>query len=421
MNAVPAKAGATLTAVVVGACFSLAAANAQADVEGPSPSDLRPAHAATFTRVCSFRFPFCLWAAPGTERGFVVAALESGERAWSTLADVLGAPAPEGALGDPWPVYLVDGVEGDSFAVSDMRDPLSRFDEAATFALVDRATPAGCRLDLALARAIAAGSLLRAVPGASPGTLRSQSEALADLAAACAAPAEDAYTFQSEPWRCVVDPTDGAFDRGASIFFDWIDARFGNQPGSLITGTWALAAPRTGAPTPSLFDVLRESLRGAYGRGTDFDDVLADFAVERASLVPRPALSWSLPWPAHARRVAPAHPLDPTGASYVRIDREGAPAGAKLRLEAAWEDFARMRWSVLKRDASGRTLAEFKITSSPLATNASTTIENLDDVDHLLVVVENLGSTEHPFSPDQEKWEPHGWTLTVEGEPSFGP
>jgi hypothetical protein len=49
------------------------------------------------------------------------------------------------------------------------------------------------------------------------------------------------------------------------------------------------------------------------------------------------------------------------------------------------------------------------------------TVEGLDGVDHLLIVVQNLGSTEHAFDPDQGEWEPHGWLLTLEGQPALGP
>ena len=42
----------------------------------------------------------------------------------------------------------------------------------------------------------------------------------------------------------------------------------------------------------------------------------------------------------------------PTGASYVVVDHAAAPPGAKLRLEAEWEDYGRMRWVAVKLDDS---------------------------------------------------------------------
>jgi hypothetical protein len=75
-----------------------------------------------------------------------------------------------------------------------------------------------------------------------------------------------------------------------------------------------------------------------------------------------------------------------------------------------------MRWAAVKFDASGALLAVLPIAATDRATSAAVTVENLDGVDHVVVVGANVGSTEHVFRPDQQEWEPHGWTLTVEGE-----
>jgi hypothetical protein len=80
-----------------------------------------------------------------------------------------------------------------------------------------------------------------------------------------------------------------------------------------------------------------------------------------------------------------------------------------------WEDYARMKWVALKLDASGKTRAQIRATSPERATSAVLTIDVLEDVDRVVVVGVNVGSTEHRFSPDQAEWEPHGWMLTVEG------
>jgi hypothetical protein len=422
-----------LTALVI--CVScsprLARAGSIPSVAGGSgPSirmELRPATTREWPYACSLRHPLCSRAAPGTPHRFQLAAMAAADRAWEAITGVLRAPAPEGALGDPWEVYLVDMVEGGSRAVSDERDPVSRFDGESSFALVDRETPADCRLDFALARAIAEGSLWRATPATDIGSARAQSEEVAHLVTPCAPPPENAAAFQTEPWRCIIDPSSEPFDRGASTFVQWVDATFGSEPGSLLLGAWALAPTRTapaasrwsGAPTT--FDVFRASLKGALGRETTFDDALLKFAVARASMDPRPAFAWSVPWPFRARRLTPAEPIAPTGASYVRVDYRGSPRGAKLRLEAQWEDYARMRWLVVKRDAADKTLAVLPVTSTERGTAASMTVEEQDSVDHLLIVILNLGSTEHPFDPDQGEWEPHGWLLTLEGEPALGP
>jgi hypothetical protein len=160
--------------------------------------------------------------------------------------------------------------------------------------------------------------------------------------------------------------------------------------------------------------VLRVSLAGVLGTDSDLDVVLLRFAIERATTSPPPRLAWHVPWPAQARRFASPEPVAPTGASYVWIDHAGAPAGATLQLEATWEDYARMRWAVVKVDSAGHPMAVVPISTQRLATSAAITVESLDGVDHLLVVGADVGSTEHPFDPDQGWWEPHGWLLTIQ-------
>ncbi len=349
-------------------------------------------------------------------------ALGAADRAWDTLVGTLGAPAPDGGLDRIWQVDLVDSVEGGGLALLAARDPVARFDRAASFAVVDREMPSGCALDLALARAVARGSLWRAAPATDEGTARAEVDALARLATPCAVTGEDRRAFQGHPERTIVDADLTGFDRGASLFFGWLDASFGSEPGRLLVGLWALAPTMTpgGASrwvgTPTGFDVLRISLANALWQGSKLDDVFVKFSVVRASADPPARLAWHVPWPATARRLASPDPVSPTGASYVLVDREGGAGESKLRLEAEWEDYGRMRWVAVKLDAAGRASAVLPIQSIDRATHASMTIDALDGVARVLIVGTNVGSTEHPFDPDQNEWEPHGWLLTLEGE-----
>jgi hypothetical protein len=380
-----------------------------------------PADAA---RACSFRYPVCVHAPAGTTPAFVLAVLAAADRAWPTLTNTLRLPAPEGDLDGRWHVYVTDLVDGGGTAVAASVDPRARFDRAASFGLIARDTPPGCALDLALGRAIARGSVWRAAPATDEGSARAEAEVLARLATVCAARDGDRALFQEEPQRTIVDPASAAFDRGASLFFEWLDDRFGREPGALVAGLWSLAATRTPAGSarwagaPSGFDVLRVSLKDALWPGSTLDDVLARFAVDRAVGLgpPAPRLAWRVPWPAVARRLASPVPPAPTGASYLLVAREGAPAGSKLRLEAEWEDYGRMRWIAVKLDATGKAIAEIPIVSLDKGTRASITVESLDETHDVLVVGVNVGSTEHPFDPAQQEWEPHGWLLTLEGE-----
>ena len=375
-----------------------------------------------WSSACSFRHPLCVYAPSATPGARLLAALSSGERAWDSLDGALSWTPPDTDLEGPFRVYFTPNVTGGAAAVLNELDPRAHFDSATSFGLIDLATAPGCALDFGMARALASASLARAVPATDDGSACAQVEALAHLAVPCADVRGDAFEFQSHPERALVDPSSGAFDRGAALFFDWLDARFGREPGGLLLGLWALAPTRTppGAwrwsASPTTFDVLRATLAGALSAGSTLDDVVVRFAVERARMTPAVRLAWHVAWPEGARRLASPEPVAPTGASYVVVDRSAAPPGAKLRVEAQWEDYGRMRWVVVKLDAAGRAMAEVPITSLDRGTRASLTVESLDDVDRVLIVGANVGSTEHPFNPEQTEWEPHGWLLTLAAE-----
>jgi hypothetical protein len=376
-----------------------------------------------WVQACSVRHDVCVHAPPGTAASGVLAALGATDEAWDALTGPLRLPAPGPDADGRWHLYMVDD-EPPRAAEPLARDAVARFDRTSSFGLVTRLL-GGCSQHLAVARAIARGALWRAAPATDEGSAVAESETVARLATPCAAPEEyeDAAVFQDEPERTIVavqPPGPGAFNRGASLFFEWLDRRFGTQPGSIVEGLWALAPTQTPAragrwaASPTGFDVLRVSLAGVLGTDSDLDDVLLQFAIERATTSPPSRLAWHVPWPAQARRFASPEPVAPTGASYVWIDHAGAPAGATLQLEATWEDYARMRWAVVKVDSAGRAMAVVPISTQRLATSAAITIESLDGVDHLIVVGADVGSTEHPFDPDQGWWEPHGWLLTIQ-------
>jgi hypothetical protein len=262
--------------------------------------------------------------------------------------------------------------------------------------------------------------LLRAAPATDPGSALAETQLLARLATPCAGPDDDRVVFQASPESALLDPEWSQRGGDASMFFDWLDRNFSRQPGALVTGMWALApthtppdaARWTGKPTG--FDVLKSSLAGAFGTDSDLDDVFDQFGLARALARPAAHLAWHVDWPARPRRLASPLPVSPTGASYVMIDHAGAPPGASLRVEASWEDFGRMRWSVIKLDTAGRAIAVLPMTSTRLATTAALTVELIDDVDRFIVVGVDVGSTEHPFDPNQGWWEPHGWILTLQ-------
>jgi hypothetical protein len=375
-----------------------------------------------WARACSFRHPLCVVAAPGTDDHVTLAALDAADRAWETLTQTLAVPEPDGASGSPWQLFLVDGVEGGGTAQATGRDPIAHFDRVTSVGLVDRRSPSGCALDLAVARAVARGSLWRASPSTDAGSAIAESESLARLATPCRTGAEDLHAFQSHPQDAIADPSTPSSARGASAFFDWLDVQFASQaphPGSIVSAVWALSATQspfgalTWSPKPTGFDVLRASLKGALSTDSTLDDVLVRFAVDRTRMSPRAALALETPWPASPRSFVASDPPSPTGASYISVGHAGARPG-KLRFIAHWESYARMHWSVVKVGRSGETLAVLDVTSPPRATSAAMVVEDLDEVDHLLLVGVNLGRTDYPFDPARGGWSSHGWLLTLE-------
>jgi hypothetical protein len=388
---------------------------------GPLIERAALAPCAACVRACSFRHPLCVEGEANAAAESALAVIDAADRAWEGITS-LGAPPPDGGDDGVWSIELRDAVDGGGDAWLSARDPVSRFDRASSAAAVDRALRRGCALDLALARAVARGSQWRAAPAADEASARAEAETLARLVTPCAAGGPDVPAFQALPERTVVDPGSASYERGASAFFGWLDATFGARPGALVVGLWSLAPTRTPidalrwAASPTGFDVLRESLRGALWAGSTIDDVFVRFAVARARMEPPARTAWHIPWPAPARRLGSSVPVAPTGASYVLVDHGAAPPGSKLRVEADWEDYGRFRWIVVKLDAGGRATGEVPIPSLDRATHASMTLESLDGVDQLLIACVNVGSTEHPFDPDQTEWEPHGWRLTLEGE-----
>ena len=270
-----------------------------------------PAVSSSWASACSFRDALCVHAPSGAPPSLLLAALSSAERAWDVLDGALALPLPDVELDGAWHIYLVDDVPGGGRALLDGRDPRAHYDGGTSFALVDRSTPPGCGLDLALARALTRAAIWRAAPGTDEASADAQTEALARLAVPCADRGPDTLEFQSHPERALADPSSGAFDRGASLFFDWLDATFAREAGGLLRGLWALAPGRTPAgawrwsATPTGYDVLRESLKGALSAGSTIDDVFVRFAVERARATPPVRIAWHIPWPERARRLAP--------------------------------------------------------------------------------------------------------------------
>ena len=408
------------------------------------------------TKACSMRVPVCVHASAAAS-GAVLAVLSSAERAWETLSGSLRLAPPDVDPDDlAYHVYLVEGAAQRGITQLAARDVRSRIDRGRAFTVLDANVRAGCQLDALVAREIARAVVYRLAPATAEGIARAQTTYLAQLIVPCATAFAigEVQAFQSRPERAVADarapeigtsaedgdgPSGGPFIDGAFVFWARIDWAYGRTPGAIVMASWALGATTTdiGArrwhDEPDAFDILRISFKNALSTGSTIHDLLLDTAIARAFLgsaddglhqvelrtlgdAARVPLDWNLPWPAAPKRVAPRVPVQPTGASYVIVNRAGAPPGARLRVEIVWEEHALFRWAFVKLDAKGRELGRVAIPARERATEAQMTLVDLDGVDRIMLVGVNVGDPAYRFDPDDEVWEPHSWLLTLASE-----
>jgi hypothetical protein len=347
---------------------------------------------------CSFRRSICVH---GGDAPSALATLGAIERAWEAGV-VLGVPLPRA-----YDAYV--SAEPSRSAIGD-RDLMRRYDHASAFSILD-ARASGCARDFEAARELYAASALAVAPAIDEASLRGESTALAAPAVPYAS--IDATAFQSRADRALADP-----DANPAPFFAWIDDAFGKEPGHALAATWALAPTKTSDDErwnaePDVFDVLRESLKDARGPGFTFEDALSAFAVDRLADAPV-RFDWDIAWPKTARSLASSVAVAPSGATYVRID--GTGAAARLRVDAMWEEHAKMRWTVVKLDATGHAIAQWEAKAQPKATETHLQIVDTSGAASFVIVAANVGNWTAPFDPDEGPWEPHGWLLTVAQE-----
>jgi hypothetical protein len=422
--------------VVVAALAAAGVAHAEEDAGAarvdanalPGPFIAYHARPSSPARACSTRAPVCVQFAP---KDAPRDALDALERAWSVLTGALGMPAPD--LGIDSLAYDVFLHDGETETLLEARDMRSRVDRGRAFTLLDRRMRASCMLDTAAASAIARASLFRSAPATEEGTARAQARMLANLAFPCAVAFDtDAMDSQAHPEHEVVEP-------GASVFWNRIDWAFGRQPGGITLASQALHPTMTppGAVRwnnePDAFDVLRLTFKNALSTGSTVNDLWLDFGVARYFVGERDdrfhipelralgaagdvPLAWDIPWPTKPRRLAPKYPVAPTGASYLVVQRAGAKAGSRLRVEIEWEQHALFRWAFVKLDRDGHELARVVIPSRERATETSMTLADLDTTDRVLLVGVNTGDPAYAFDPDDEALEPHAWLVTVAEE-----
>ncbi len=440
-------------ACIVGALGALGAFESRAYAEAISFVPPGPPVAPSFRRTpapyraCSFSDSLCVH---GAEREAVLRVLHVAEGALFGITRGLRLPPPDpGYDSGAFDIYLSDATRDDWETSFDERKLESATDRASSYARIDGRLRSSCAIDFAVTNALLRGSLFRAAPATDEATSLAEVTSLAALLVPCALDriAQDVAAFQDAPSRPISDHISGEGEsaqvrsaaRGASLFYSWLDWSYAREPGAMALGLWALRPTFTpfGSASfvgkPDAFDVLRESFKNALFSDSTVDDLYLDFAVSRAFIgsaddgqhFPESRTfgeagklhhDWDIDWPSKARRLAPRTPLLPTGSSTIAIRTAGAPTNASLRVEAEWEQHAKMKWSVVRVDAGGKELGRIDLRSPDRATNAQASVVDLRGTDHVLIVGVNTGDFAHPFDPDDREPEPHSWLVTVAAE-----
>lgn len=403
------------------------------------PSARRPAPLPSVA--CGVREPVCVHHDASVSSALAHAYLRAFEQAWRDLVHGLGLPAPLPDMGlgassalDLYlsTAYLFAEAPLDVHVLPDpaLGDATRRsaFCRARPSRHEARRQAVGC-VSQALLLGVDAGEtpFLREALSAYLGSLLG-SQTGRDLAAVDA--------LQANPQLTIAGRDSAAASAGALLFFEYIDARLAAaQPGLLplalvqhSRSTTPPGQPRF-ANEPDLLDVLRSAFSHS---SAGFEDFMLGFAIERAFLGSRddgrhhPTLAWfgdagrvRFDWVLTAsslpRRVAPRRPLEAFGCAYSWLELDRVKLGKSLAFRAEWEAPATFRWALLTLDAAGHVLGRFDLPYVQNATRAERTLIQYDGAAGVLIAGINLGGIDlaHPFDPDHEPSEPHGFTLYV--------
>lgn len=387
--------------------------------------------------------PVCVHTATTTPAWAALAVLEAAESALSGYRALgLPMPLPDGARGGSpaWDVYIDAGdvYTGAGVTVTDPETEPRQFDEAAAFTRLAEPSTRGCDLGFEVARHAAEAVILRLDAGAERGVMAAAASYLASIVSPCAAietPAIDA--LQAEPHRAITEPRPGPA-HGGMLFPMYLEEDGGSgDPGRLITSLFAIASQKTAPASPAwqnepdTFDALRSSLR--FRRGS-LDDLLLAFAVDRAFVgdrsdglhlaatdlygkAGRVFFEWSVPYASLPRRLAPARPVEPTGATYLWLDLGGAPKEAEITFVADWELPAVFRWSLVKVDKTGAEAGRIDVAGIFGSSHVERTVVLREELAGLIVVGTFTGPLDRsrPFDPDDAPFMPHSYEVTLYG------
>jgi hypothetical protein len=243
-------------------------------------------------------------------------------------------------------------------------------------------------------------------------------------------------TLQANPQLSIAGRDAAPESAGGALLFEHVDRRLAAGAwGRLPVALTQLARSHTPPgrlryeDEPDVLDVLRRAFGAA---GPSFEDFMLGFAVERAFIGARddgrhhPELAWlgdagrvRFDWVLTAsslpRHVAPRRPLEAFGCAYSWLDLDRVTLNKTLAFRAEWESPATFRFALVTVDEQGAIRRRFDLPYVQNATTAERTLVDTDGAAGVLIVTINLGGIDlaHPFDPDHEPSEPHGFTLYV--------
>ena len=395
---------------------------------------------------CSLTEAVCVHRAASTSTAAAAAVLLHAEHALMALR-ALSMPAPleDGGLGGSYALDLyVDRALAGSAAYGDMPSVADRYDRASAYGLVGLAgsrdtTVRGadsCQLESDVTRTVAQASLLGLDAAINDGTLAMQSSYLASLIAPCSTLEAAAINrFQRTPWRGINEIPRESF-AGSMLFPSFLDSTHGvAEPGKLMTALIAISAQKSPNAEehfhnePDIFDALRKVTKA---RDHEFADVLANFAIARAfagdrsdgshlidtehfGALARPRFEWAVDYDSFPRRLAPAHPVHPTGSSFLWVDFGNADTSAGLLVKVEWEESFVFMWSLVRVDQNGRELG--RVTKGAMwgKNELVLSIADLKGAAGVLIVGVSLGNDDRsePFDPDHGAPRAASYTVTL--------
>ena len=393
------------------------------------PERSRPAASDIARVACSFVAPVCVHAAIEVSDASIEHVLLAAEKFYRVMwALGLPTPLPDGLLGGDgrYDIYLVSDVTSPQ-TIADWMPIGNVWDQTSAFTVLPPpVAPFGCAVEASMARALARAAVLRIDAGVEDSAMGMAETHIADIVADCSimsiAAVDDLQRFPERTLGFrVADEASGAF-----LFARFLDDTYGlGVPGSVLFSLLSVAAQHRApgrlhfANEPDLFDALRSNSRA---RGKPFDDLLLEFAVNRAFVgsrsddghlvdvakfgaAGRVRFEWSIPLATLPRRLAPMRPIEALGTTYLWVDLQGAPEGLDISFIADWEAGVLFHWSIVKVDPQGIELGRIGVAGIRGTTHAERALVGLRGAAGLIIVGVNVGSIDrsHSFDPDEHE------------------